>query len=106
MDPGYIPTVEEEQALANRKLLFQGDKAKMNPEVRAMIEKINRMRFGLRGVENGNGFGRIIKNWKGDNIKVGMQSETGVNSYRSHLSRTADLRQSNNISIFNPKNEI
>ena len=68
LDPDYIPTIEEEQALANRKLLFQGDLASMNPEVRAMIEQINRMRFGLHGdVENGNGFGRIIKNWKGEN---------------------------------------
>jgi hypothetical protein len=39
----------------------------MSPEVRAMIEKINRMRFGLNDLETGIGFGRIIKNWKGDN---------------------------------------
>jgi hypothetical protein len=32
----------------------------MSPELRAMIEKINRMRFGLSGVEIGNGYGKII----------------------------------------------
>jgi hypothetical protein len=67
LDPNYIPTIEEEQALANRKLLFQGDLASMSLEMRAMIEKINKLRFGLNGVETGNGFGRIINNWKGNN---------------------------------------
>jgi len=39
----------------------------MSLEMRAMIEKINKLRFGLNGVETGNGFGRIINNWKGNN---------------------------------------
>jgi hypothetical protein len=60
LDPNYFPTIEEEQALANRNLLFQGDVANMSPELRAMIEKINRMRFGLSGADIGNGFGKII----------------------------------------------
>ena len=50
VDPNYYPTIEEEQALANRKLLFQGDVANMSPELRALIEKINRLRFGLGGL--------------------------------------------------------
>ena len=50
LDPNYYPTIEEEQALANRKLIFQGDVANMSPELRAMIEKINRLRFGLGGL--------------------------------------------------------
>ena len=50
LDPNYYPTIEEEQALANRKLLFQGDVANMSPELRALIEKINRLRFGLGGL--------------------------------------------------------
>lgn len=82
LDPDYIPTIEEEQALANRKLLFQGDLASMNPEVRAMIEQINRMRFGLHGVETGHGFSRIIKNWKGNNPKLEMQTEFAIQSSR------------------------
>ncbi len=69
LDPNYIPTIEEEQALANRNLLFQGDPANFSPELKAMIEMINRMRFGNTAIETGNGFGKIIKNWKGFNMK-------------------------------------
>jgi hypothetical protein len=37
LDPNYTPTIEEEQALANRRLLFQGDPANFSPELRALI---------------------------------------------------------------------
>jgi hypothetical protein len=50
----------------------------MNPELRAMIEKINRIRFGLNDQENGGRFNRIINNWKGDYHKHEMASETAV----------------------------
>jgi hypothetical protein len=38
LDSNYIPTIEEEQALANRKLLFQGDPTNFSPELKAMID--------------------------------------------------------------------
>jgi len=41
----------------------------MNPELRALIEKINRMRFGLIETKIASGFGRIINNWKGNKQK-------------------------------------
>jgi len=76
LDPNYIPTIEEEQALANRNLLFQGDAANFRPELKAMIEMINRMRFGNNALDTGNGFSKIIKNWKGSNLKQDVPFET------------------------------
>jgi hypothetical protein len=59
----------------------------MSNEVRAMIEKINKIRFGLNNIEtNGVGFGRIIDNWKGNNKKGEMMSETAIQSSRSQMS--------------------
>jgi hypothetical protein len=59
----------------------------MSNEVRAMIEKINKIRFGLNNIETtGLGFGRIIDNWKGNNKKHEMPSETAIQSSRSHMS--------------------
>lgn len=108
LDPNYFPTIEEEQALANRNLLFQGDVANMSPELRAMIEKINRMRFGLSGADIGNGFGKIIQNWKGHNQeKQEMLSETALQGSKYQMSmKSPDYGQSNNASLFYPKNEV
>jgi hypothetical protein len=47
LDPDYILSVEEEQALANRNLLFISKYAETNPELRAMIETVNQLRFGV-----------------------------------------------------------
>ncbi len=82
LDPNYIPAIEEEQALANRKLLFQGDPSNFSPELKAMIEKINKMRFGINGVDTGNGFGKIIKNWKGSDLKQEIPFETPIQTTR------------------------
>ena len=82
LDPNYIPTIEEEQALANRNLLFQGNPANFSPELKAMIEIINKMRFGINRVETGKGFGNIINNWKGSNQKQEIPFETTVRTSR------------------------
>ncbi len=43
-----------------------------------MIEKINKMRFGINGVDTANGFGKIIKNWKGSDLKQEIPFETPI----------------------------
>lgn len=82
LDPNYIPTIDEEQALANRKLLFQGDPSNFSPELKAMIDQINKMRFGIYVVDTGNGFGKIMKNWKGSNLKQEIPFETPIQTSR------------------------
>ena len=108
IDPNYIPTIEEEQALANRRLLFQGDPANFSPELRVLLNQINRMRFGLNGAEISSGFGRIIQNWKGNKKKYENSSETPqIQSFIPQKRvKSVEKYQLTNVPIFDNKNDV